>query len=222
VNGVGQGHFDISNNNVQQNTGTSISSSAFGNAVVLETITGNTVVSNNTVGSQGIGIGTSTTGGFATNSPHLTATISTNNVSQTDGNGILAVARDSSNGQLDVSIKSNMVTAPLSGVRPGIRIDAGNSTGNNAVCLDITGNTSFGSGNPATTQQPGIGLRKQGTSPVVNPFGIKGMSATATPGVENYVNGLNSSAGGGPSSGAVGGTVLISATSGFSNCSTSP
>jgi hypothetical protein len=224
VNGVGQGNFNISNNNVQQNTGTSISSSAFGNANVTETITANTVVSNNTVASQGIGIGTSTTGGFATNSPHLTATVTNNNVSQTDGNGILTVARDGSGGLLDVSIKSNTVAAPLTGVRPGIRIDAGNATGDNDVCLDISGNTSAGSGNPTSTKQPGIGLRKQGTSTTVNAFGVKGMTvATATPDVENFVNAQNpGSAGGGPTSGAVGGTVLISASSGFSNCSSAP
>ncbi len=179
VNGVGQGNFDITSNNVQNNTGTSISSSAFGNAVVTETIANNTVVSNNTVGSQGIGIGTSTAGGFATNSPHLTATISNNNVSQTDGNGILAVARDSSNGRLDVSIKNNTVAAPLTGVRPGIRVDAGNSTGDNDVCADISANTSAGSGGVQ-----GIGLRKQGTDPAVDAFGIEGMAATASPGVE--------------------------------------
>jgi hypothetical protein len=36
------------------------------------------------------------------------------------------------------------------------------------------------------------------------------MSATSSPGIETYVNGLNSSGGG---------TLLISATSGFTNCS---
>ncbi len=208
VNGAGQGNFDISSNNVQATTGTSISSSAFGNANVTETITNNTVVSNNIFGSQGIGIGTSTTGGFATNSPHLTATITGNNVSRSDGNGILAVARDSQAGQLDVSIKNNTVGASLSGVRPGIRVDAGASSGDNDVCLDISGNTSAGSGG---TQ--GIGLRKQGTVTTTNAFGVEGMAATSSPGVETFVNGQNP---------AGGGTLLISATSGFSNCSTAP
>jgi uncharacterized repeat protein (TIGR01451 family) len=224
VNGVGQGNFNISGNNVQQNTGTSISSSAFGNAQVTEIISGNVVVSNNTVASQGIGVGTSTTGVFVANSPHLTTTIKLNNVSQTDGNGILAVARDSQSGKLDAAILTNTVAAPLSGVRPGIRIDAGNGTSvDDDVCLNIAGNTSAGSGNPASTKQPGIGLRKQGTSTTTNAFGVVGMAATGTPGVETFVNGLNpGSAGGGPTSGAVGGTVLISASSGFSNCSSAP
>ena len=39
------------------------------------------------------------------------------------------------------------------------------------------------------------------------------MSATATPGIETFVNGLNP---------AGSGTLLISAESGFSNCSTAP
>jgi hypothetical protein len=208
VNGVGQGNFTITGNNIQQTTGTSISSSAFGNATVTETISNNTIVANNTVASQGIGVGTSTTASFGTDSPHLTATITGNTVSQADGNGILAVARDSSTGQLDVSIKNNTVAAPLSGVRPGIRVDAGSATGDNDVCADISGNTSAGSGGSL-----GIGLRKQGTSTTVNAFGIEGMAATSSPGVEAYVAGLNP---------AGGGVFLISATSGFTNCGTAP
>jgi hypothetical protein len=52
----------------------------------------------------------------------------------------------------------------------------------------------------------------------VNAFGIEGLSPspTGTPNVENWVNSQNpGSAGGGPTSGAVGGTLLISATDGF-------
>jgi hypothetical protein len=45
------------------------------------------------------------------------------------------------------------------------------------------------------------------------------MAATATPGVENYVNGLNTSASG---TFGTGGTSLASATSGFTNCSSAP
>lgn len=204
VNGKGQGNFNIAGNDVRNTKGTSISSSAFGFATVTETITGNTVVSNNTVASQGIGIGTSLTF-TAADTPSLTATVSGNNISQTDGNGILAVARDA-NGTLKLKIQNNTVAAPLSGVRQGIRIDSGNSTGNETVCLNISGNTSAPSvGQPAAL---GIGLRRQSTN--TNVFGVNGMAATATPGVENYVNGLNP---------AGGGTLLISSTSGFSNCS---
>ena len=56
----------------------------------------------------------------------------------------------------------------------------------------------------------------QGTVSTTNSFAINGMAATATPGVENYVNGLNTSTSG---TFGVGGTALLSATSGFSNCS---
>jgi hypothetical protein len=88
-------------------------------------------------------------------------------------------------------------------------VDAGNANSvDDAVCLDISGNTSAGSGG-----SQGIGLRKQGTVATTNDFGIEGMAATASPGVESYVDGLNP---------AGGGTLLISATSGFSNCNTAP
>src|SRR5262249_42488587 len=97
------------------------------------------------------------------------------------------------------------------GVRPGIRVDAGNNTAgeNSGVCVDISGNVSAGSGGTN-----GIGLRKQGTNPSGDAFGIVGMKrATARPDVGKLVNGQNP---------AGNGTLLISATSGFSNCSFSP
>ena len=135
----------------------------------------------------------------------MTWTANGNTISQTDGNGILAVARGSS-GTLKIKIQNNTVAAPLPGNREGNRINAGNASSlDDAVCLNISGNTSDGSG-VAT----GIGLRKQGTTSTTNDFRVNGMGATSTPGVETYVNGLNP---------AGGGTTLISATSGFSNCS---
>jgi len=105
-----------------------------------------------------------------------------------------------------VSITNNNVAAPLGGVRPGIRVDSGNNTaGENAtICANITGNTSAGSGGSM-----GIGLRKQGTAPATDAFGVVGMGATASPGVESYVAGLNP---------AGGGVFLISALSGFTSC----
>ena len=137
--------------------------------------------------------------------PNLTWTITGNNISQVDGNGILAVARGTT-GTLNAKIQGNTVSAPLTGVRPGIRVDAGNASSvDDRVCLNISGNTSAGSGG-----SQGIGLRKQGTVSTTNDFGVNGMAATATPGVESYVTGLNP---------AGSGTLLISATSGFSNCS---
>ena len=109
-------------------------------------------------------------------------------------------------GTLKAKIQNNTVAAPLSGVCEGIRVDAGNgSSVNDSVCLNITGNTSAGSGGVQ-----GLGLRKQGTVTTTNAFAVNGMVATATPGVETYVNTNNPTGGG---------TLLISATSGFSNCS---
>lgn len=214
VNGRGQGNFNISSNNIQQNLGTSLSHSAFGLATVTSTINSNTIVANNINAAQGIGVGTSTTAGFATNTPSMTTSINSNTISLVEGNGILAVARDNAQGILNVTIKNNTVAAPNTptAIRQGIRIDAGNATGDNDVCLDISGNTSAPS--PASGGAAlGIGLRKQGTSPTVNAFGIEGNPATASPGVENFVNGQNP---------AGGGTLLISATSGFTGCSSAP
>ena len=112
-------------------------------------------------------------------------------------------------GLAKLTIENNNVAAPLTGVRPGIRVDAGNiSSVDDAVCLDISGNTSAGSGGTE-----GIGLRKQGTTSTVNDFGIEGLTVPFSPGVQVFVNGQNP---------AGGGTLLISAESGFSNCSTAP
>jgi hypothetical protein len=202
INGRGQGNFNITSNDIRNTVGIALSHSAFGLATVTSTISSNTIVANNGLAAQGIGLGTGQTGGFATNTPSIGTTITSNNISQVDGNGILVVARDSS-GTVNAKIQNNIVAAPLTGVRPGIRVDSGSANGNSTVCLNISGNTSAGSGG---TQ--GIGLRRQSTN--TNVFGINGMSATATPGVETYVNGLNP---------AGNGTLLISATSGFSNCS---
>jgi hypothetical protein len=53
-------------------------------------------------------------------------------------------------------------------VREGIRVDAGNTaSANDSVYLNIFGNTSVGSNGAG-----GIGIRKQGTDPTVNVFGI--------------------------------------------------
>jgi hypothetical protein len=140
-----------------------------------------------------------------TDNPNLTWTINNNSISNTDGNGIIAVSRGAT-ATMKVKIQNNSVAAPLTGVRPGIRVDAGNAASvNDSVCLNITGNTSAGSGG-----SQGIGLRKQGTNAAVNAFGINGNPATSSPAVEAYVDSLN------PLGGL---TVLISATSGFSNCS---
>lgn len=208
VTGTGQGNFDISGNGtaaqpISNVAGTAISHSVLGPATVSTTIANNVVSPSNLFGSQGIGVGADALFG-SSDAPVLDVAITGNTVSATDGNGILAVARASA-ATMRAKVQNNTVAAPLSSVRPGIRVDAGSAVGNVSVCLNISGNTSAGSGGSR-----GIGLRKQGTNPAVNAFAINGMSATATPAVEAYVDGLN------PTGGL---TQLLSATSGFSNCS---
>ncbi len=208
VNGKGSGAFAITNNGTVADplanmAGTAILAGGNGNTTTTFTITGNQIDANNTVASPGIGIGTGIT--FApTDTPVVTATISNNTIRRTDGNGILAVAREAA-GTLNATITGNVVSAPLTGTRPGIRVDAGNgpSTGDR-VCLAISDNTSAGSG-----VSQGIGLRRE-TTPVSATFGIVGAGAsTSTPALENYVNTQNP---------AGGGTLLIAATTGFSSC----
>jgi len=212
VSGKGQGNVDVSSNGtvatpIGNNVGTTIGVGANGNTTLTATTSNNFIEANHpgTTGDSGISGGVGVTFGV-TDVATMTWTITGNNVRNVDGNGILAVARGT-NGTLRVKIQNNDVEAPQAGVRPGIRVDAGNATAgtDNDVCLNISGNTSAGSGG-----SQGLGLRKQLTSPTVHAFGINGMAATSSPGVEAYVNGLNP---------AGNGTLLISATSGFTNCS---
>lgn len=109
-------------------------------------------------------------------------------------------------GTLRVKLQNNTVAAPLSGVRPGIRIDSGSALGNTTVCLEASGNTSAGSGGTA-----GIGVRKQGNNPAVNVFRITGIG-TPTPTnaqVVAYLNAQN----------PVGGGTLVLAGNGYGSCS---
>ncbi len=228
TNGVGRMNVNIANNGtagspITNIVGTVISLSVLGKSTGTATITNNRIVANHTPNFGGpIGISAGTGRTFAvTDVPTLTLSITGNNVSQTDGAGIQVRAVEAQ-GSINLSVKTNTVAAPIAtAVRSGIRVDAGASAAgsDNDVCLDIQNNTTAG-GTDGVDTAPGISLRKQGTSTTVNAFGIEGMGATATPGVENYVNGLNP----GSSSGTVGvgGTLLLSATSGFSNCATAP
>jgi hypothetical protein len=208
VSGRGQGNFDVSGNGtaadpIAYSAGTAIQHSALGQVTVSTRIANNHISANNLFGSQGIGIGADAFFGAA-DAPVLDVVVTGNTVANTDGNGILAVARGSA-AVMRATVQNNAVSAPLTSVRPGIRVDAGSAIGNVSVCLKISGNTSAGSGGSR-----GIGLRKQGPNPAVNAFAVDGMVATATPAVEAYVDALN------PAGGL---TQLLSATSGFSNCS---
>lgn len=222
VSGVGQGNFDISGNGTVANpiadvTGSAISVNALGAATVTATVSNNVMAPNNVFGAAGIAAGVNNVFGVG-DAPDMTLTISNNQISAVDGNGILAVARNSS-GILRAKITGNTVAAPLGGVRPGIRVDSGTSSGNTTVCLNMSGNTSAGSGG---TQ--GLGIRKQGTVTTTNAFGLHSLAGgtatpfvcpgtavpAGTPAVEAFVNCLNP---------AGNGTLLISASSGFTSCS---
>ena len=208
VSGRGQGNFNISGNGASGNPianvfGTAISVNALNTgAAVTANVINNVLAPNSQFGGLGIGVGVN--GANATDTPDMGIVITGNTISQTDGNGILAVARATA-GTLRAKIQNNTVAAPLGGgARPGIRVDSGNSTGNTSVCVNISGNTSAGS-----LGVQGIGLRKQGNVSGTNVFGVNGMAATATPVVESFVSGLNP---------AGNGTLLLSGTNGFQNC----
>ena len=208
ITGIGQGNFDVSGNGTALQplaniAGTGIAINTTGLTNVTANVSNNFVAARNSFASNGIAAAADR---FftVTDAPVLNVTISGNTVTLNDGTGIMAVARNSA-AIMNAKIVNNTVAAPLTGVRQGIRVDSGTAAGNTQVCLNISGNTSAGSGGAT-----GIGLRKQGTVPAVNAFGVNGMVATASPAVEAYVNSQNPLGGG---------TTLISAASGFTNCS---
>ncbi len=210
-------------------TGTVIGIGNNGFSDMTAVVDNNTIVANHQVAglaANGIGGGNGVVIGCAAGrceTPDLTLTATNNTISQTDGNGILLVGRGNGTGAIaKLGIRNNSVSAPLSGFRPGIRVDAGNTAAgsDDAVCLDLRANTTSGSSSTA-----GIGLRKQGTVATTNDFGIEGMAATSSPGVEQYVGngaGLNPGSANGIGDGSVNGVLQISATSGYSNCSSAP
>ncbi len=142
----------------------------------------------------------------------LTLTVTNNVITDTNGNGILLVGRGTS-GIAKMKITGNNVEAPNNdggSARDGIRLDAGNaSSADDAICLNISSNTSAGS-NGAT----GIGVRKQGTVAGTNDFGIQGIpqNPPSNVDVENYIDSQNP---------AGGGTTVING-SNFVQCSTAP
>jgi hypothetical protein len=225
VNGSGQGNYNVSNNGTAANRIRHIDCIAIelgkdGPGTLTTTVQNNFINANSAVGCAGIAIGTDDPQNTGVAGTHTT-TISGNNVMGTDGPGIFVIVRNSSS-TMNATVTNNTVAAPITtnSARAGIRVDSGSAVGDTTLCLDLRNNTTAGSTNTGTgTTSPGINLRKQGTDPTVNTFGIEGMAATSSPGVENYVNGLNTSTSG---TFGTGGTALLSATSGFSNCSSAP
>ena len=216
----GQGNFNISNNGTAASRLRNIDCIAIevqmdGPVTMTSTVQNNFINANSAVGCAGIAVGTDDPNNLGAGT-HTTL-ISANNVMGTDGPGIFPIVR-ASGSTMVAKVLNNTVAAPITtnAARAGIRVDSGSAVGDTTMCLEISGNTTAGSTNSATaTTSPGINLRKQGTDPAINTFGIEGMAATASPGIENFVNGLNTSTSG---TFGVGGTALLSAQSGFTNC----
>ncbi|MCU1441719.1 MAG: hypothetical protein JWP85_2716, partial [Rhodoglobus sp.] len=207
-----QTNFEIKNNGT---VGTPLGSSGIGTVMLIGN-NGNSdmagVVDSNFItatqtanggGGNGIAGGNGVTHGN-TDTPKLNLVVTNNTVSGTDGNGMLLVGRGVS-GQFYLKVANNTVGAPVNAggtSREGIRVDAGNnSSADDAVFLNIFGNTSAGS-NTAS----GIGLRKNGTVAATNDFALYdaagGPSLPATPvnsDITTFVNALNpgSATGGG-------------------------
>jgi hypothetical protein len=223
INRSGQGNYNVSNNGTAANRIRNIDCIAIelqadGPVTVTTTVTNNFINPNSAVGCAGIAIGTDDPGNIGVAGTHTT-TISGNNVMGTDGPGIFAIVRNSGS-TMTAKVLNNVVAAPIAtnAARAGIRADSGSTVGDTTLCLEISGNTTAGSTNSGTgTTSPGINLRKQGTDPAVNTFGIEGLSPspTGTPTVENFVNSQNTSTTG---TFGVGGTALLSATAGFTSC----
>jgi methionine-rich copper-binding protein CopC len=211
--GRGTSYIDVTNNGTVANPvgltqGDGISVSATWQHNLTSAITGNIVapgtggVVTNNRGITGGAAAGSIPGGTG-DSAVLNATISNNTVSQTQGVGIYFVANQSST--LRTAVQNNTVAAPTV-FGAGIRIDSG--VVNATVCANISGNTTAG-----LAPNPGIALRKQGTDPTVNAFGIVGLSPSPTTSAAQttgYVSTQN------PASS--GGVVLVSADTGFTSC----
>jgi hypothetical protein len=192
-----------------------------GGADVAHPFTGNAVVDNNFLdlhnraGSSGIGV-QADNGGATTDIPTANFAVTNNRVDHVDGNGIIGIAINNA-GKLNIGVRGNLVpTAPTAATRYGIRIAQNNSNAS-AICADIRNNGNTTSPLIGSGFASGIGLRKDTTLV----FGIEGMAATSTPGVEQYVDSLNTAAPG-PPYGDGDGVQLISKTTGFSICTTAP
>src|SRR5262249_45457278 len=198
---VGVTNWTITNNGTLANPiknypGLGISVAYFGSVTGSTLIDSNFFDSHNTAGSSGIGVqGDQATA--VTDAPNATITITNNNVKNNEGSCIRVIHRNS-NGSMKVKIANNTVTAPTLTNRNGIRVDSGLSDIAGAktnVCLNISGNTSAGSG-----IDKGIGVRQQSPAAVGGPyvFGIQGIpqAAPTTTDVQNFINAQNPSGGG--------------------------
>ncbi|TQM54609.1 beta strand repeat-containing protein [Humibacillus xanthopallidus] len=215
--GRGTSYIDVTNNGTVANPvgltqGDGISVNATWQHNLTSAITGNVIAP----GTGGVVTNRGITGGAAAggipggtgDTAVLNATISNNTVSQTRGNGIYFVARESST--LRTTVQNNSVAAPTL-IGAGIRFDSGTPAPNSVnatLCALISGNTTAG-----FSPNPGIALRKEGTVSNVNTFGIFGLSPSPTTTAletTSYVATQN------PASS--GGALLVSAQTGFTAC----
>ncbi|MFF2274574.1 beta strand repeat-containing protein [Agromyces sp. NPDC058126] len=218
VLGVAQANFDVSRNGTEADPIRHLDCRAIGvltggTASVSVNISENVIAAGSRSGCPGISAeATSLDLVGAT----LRAQVYNNKVSATGGPGIAVQA--SAAGRVVAPIRNNVVLAPTGVGYTGILVGSGSVGGTDAqLCLGITGNTTTGS--QGGTRIPGIGLAKLSTDPSTNDFGIEGLAGTASPAVENHVNGLNTSASGDV---GLGGTLLTGAMSGFTACSDGP
>ncbi len=156
------------------------------------------------VGGNGIGGGNGIAGAGNAWTPRLNLVVTSNVITDVNGNGILLVGRGTS-GEAYLKIANNNVATPnnTSGAgRQSIRVDAGNaSSADDEVYLNIFGNTCPGGGTNVCAGSIGaqfIGVRKQGTVLNTHDFAIfdaaGGPTLTDPPSnanVRNFIDALN-------------------------------
>ncbi|HLX61114.1 MAG TPA: Ig-like domain-containing protein, partial [Planctomycetota bacterium] len=205
-----QGNFNVSSNpSVKFSAGHTVLNGVNGSSTATVVHDSNVIVSNNTFSSNAISGGNGVVNNNS-DTPNCTWKITNNNVSQSNGPGILAVSRNAT-GTLNLKLTGNTAGAPTAGVNNGIRVDSGNtSSANETVCATISGNTATGSGG-----DQGIGVRKQGTVATTNTFGITGISPSPAPAatVQTYLANQNPASAGG---------VLVLNGDNFVVCSSAP
>jgi hypothetical protein len=224
LSGRGQGRFSITNNGTLANPitnikGLGVNIGAAGAQTADFEVTGNRIVANSQLGSNGIGLGFNkwTQADLSVQSNvTAAANISSNNVSQSSGQGIRVILSDATV-NAKVKVTSNTVGPPTQG-NAGIRVDSGSSAGTgDTLCTQIDSNNTTGSTDLDGDTHPGIELGQRASAV----FGIVGLSpspATAAQ-AETYLTGQNpSSAPGAGDPFYAGKRVVVRVGSNFTSC----
>ncbi len=199
MTGTGKAKFSITNNGkpttrISHFLGIGITCSG-GNLAQLVCIIDSNFIDggDNIFSSRGMAVGSQLGIGQAGT---VSASITNNTVSNSAGQGIFAAVTNSNN-TANMIIKNNTVGPPRDTDTPAIRVETGSSSGNTAMCLDMTspGNTAQGSTGGGLGPAPGIGVRRQGSVAGVNTFGIVGLSPSPATAIqtETYLTGQNPS-----------------------------